>query len=108
MPAPTTRPPSSRKATDSAEVDEPFLSSSRLSSSDCKVTLYLPFRGPATQPSYSDEAAGGLPRERRPHAPGHFTFSPRRRRRRRPQGCCPRPRPADRSSEERRVGKEGR
>jgi len=40
-----------QEATDSAEVDEPFLSSSRLSSGDCKVTLYLPFRGPATQPS---------------------------------------------------------
>src|SRR5665648_343796 len=45
MPAPTPRPvttpPNSRKATDSAEVDEPFLSSSRLSSDDCKVILYL-------------------------------------------------------------------
>src|SRR5674476_899324 len=64
MPAPTPRPvttpPSSRKATDSAEVDEPFLSSSRLSSGDCKVALYLPFRGSAMQPSYSAEAAGGL------------------------------------------------
>src|SRR5659263_109882 len=65
MPAPTPRPTAtparSKKATDSADADEPLLPSPRLSSGGrgVTVTLYLPFPGPATHPPFPAGRAQG-------------------------------------------------